>query len=130
MTKEIDWWCHCKFLVTSITIGFLPVNCTQVTWASQRCYQILSSFQKVPSFNFIPYLKVEVLLRFTGVNLPLTEQLKNHFAKETKMNWLIYILRGNIQNSSNLKVHSLPKYNEWLLASLREFIKLQLLSCK
>ena len=57
MTKEVDWWCHCKFLVTSITIGFLPVNCTQVTWASQQCYQFLSSFQKVPSFNFTPCLE-------------------------------------------------------------------------
>ena len=83
LKKEVDWWYICKFSLTSVKSGFFSVNYTPVTWVNQWCYQLLISFQEVPSFNFIQYLEVKMLLRWCK---PLPHRVvKRPFAKENEI---------------------------------------------
>ena len=91
---------------------------------------VVNQFQEVPIFNFVPYLEVEMLLRwFESSPYRAAKQSFDKGNENELVN--IYILRGNLQNSSNLEINLFLKYNYLPLAScqLVEFIKLQLLSC-
>ena len=62
--KEVDWWRHFQYLITSSYIGSWSVNYTPVTWPSQLCQQSLSlhnGYISGTKFRFIPCLEVYIL---------------------------------------------------------------------
>ena len=62
--KEVDWWRHFQYLITSSYIGSWSVNYTSVTWPSQLCQQSSSlhnGYISGTKFRFIPCLEVYIL---------------------------------------------------------------------